>query len=346
MNVAIIGCGRVSRGHIRAWRAREDVQITRLVDVSEQMICETRDMMELPAEIAVSTHYEDALADESIDILDICTPSHLHTEQIIAGLRAGKHMVVEKPTGYTLEECRLLRWERLQHPEPKVAVAYSLRYYPVNVEAKRLLMEGAIGEIIGGQFTWNHPHDFAAHEARHGGRSLSGDGLLADSGGKYIPSSEAAGPTHPFDLARHMMGGQAEEVFACRRGAGIACIASFEGGATATIFGGSAAKQGLRNPVVALVQGTHGTIVTSMNQAGAYTGVIADAEGERPIEAGSDTGHGDRTRTENILAAIREDAPLIATLEDSITTSEFLHAIRDSYEHGIRIPVHVAMKTG
>ena len=57
VNVAIIGCGRVSRGHIRAWRDREDVQITRLGDVSEQMICETRDMMELPAEIAVATDY-------------------------------------------------------------------------------------------------------------------------------------------------------------------------------------------------------------------------------------------------------------------------------------------------
>ncbi|MFO8080224.1 MAG: hypothetical protein R6V07_07970 [Armatimonadota bacterium] len=95
-----------------------------------------------------------------------------------------------------------------------------------------------------------------------------------------------------------------------------------------------------------LVQGTCGTIVTRMNQAGEYTGVIADEDGERPIEAGSDTGHGDITRTENILAAIRDDAPLIASLEDSITTSEFLHAIWDSYEHGIRIPVHSAHKTG
>ncbi|MGM0494517.1 MAG: Gfo/Idh/MocA family protein [Armatimonadota bacterium] len=346
MDVAIIGCGKVSRGHIKAWLDRDDAQVTMLVDISEDLACETRNELELPADIAISTRYEDALESDAIDILDICTPSHLHTDQIIAALEAGKHMVVEKPTGYTLEECRRLRYARMQHPEPKVAVAYSLRYYPVNVEVKGLLVEGAIGEIIAGQFTWNHPHDFTDHEPRYPDRSAPGYGLLADLGGKYIPSSEAAGPTHPFDLARHMMGGQAEEVFAYRRRYGITCVATFEGGAACTIVGGSAATQGLRNPTVVLVQGTCGTIVTRMNQAGEYTGVIADEDGERPIEAGSDTGHGDITRTENILAAIRDDAPLIASLEDSITTSEFLHAIWDSYEHGIRIPVHSAHKTG
>lgn len=346
MNVAIIGCGKVSRGHIKAWLDRDDAQVTMLVDVAEDLACEARDELELPADIEISTRYEDALASDEIDILDICTPSHLHTEQIIAALQAGKHMVVEKPTGYTLEECRLLRYVRMQHPEPKVAVAYSLRYYPVNVEAKRLLTEGAIGEIISGQFTWNHPHDFGDHEPRYPDRSAPGYGLLADLGGKYIPSSEASGPTHPFDLARHMMGLPAEEVFAYRRRYGITCVATFEGGAACTIVGGSSPMHGLRNPNVVLVQGTRGTIATHMNKAGEYTGVIADEDGERPIEAGSDTGHGDITRTENILAAIRDDAPLIASLEDSITTSEFLHAIWDSYEHGIRIPVHTAHKTG
>ncbi len=346
MKVAIIGCGKVSRGHMRAWLDRDDAQVAMLVDVAEDLALQARDEHDLPADIPISTRYEDALASDRIDIVDICTPSHLHTEQIIAALAAGKHTVVEKPTGYTLEECRRLRWARMQYPEPKVAVAYSLRYYPVNVEAKRLLVEGAIGEIIAGQFTWNHPHDFQDHEPRYPDRSAPGYGLLADLGGKYIPSSEAAGPTHPFDLARHMMGGQAEEVFAYRRRYGITAVATFEGGAACTIVGGSAPSQGLRNPTVVLVQGTRGTIHTTMNQAGEYTGVIADAGGERPIEAGSDTGHGDITRTDNILAAIREDEPLIASLEDSITTSEFLHAIWDSYEHGIRIPIHTAHKTG
>lgn len=341
MKVAIIGCGNVSRGHIRAWRQHRDAEVAMLVDVAEEQAVQIRDELGLDPEIAISTREEDAFEAEGIDLVDICTPSHLHAPQIIAGLRAGKHMVSEKPTGYTLEECRELRYWRMMHPEPKVAVAYSLRYYPVNVAVKRLIDEGAIGEIIGGQFTWNHPH----HPGRHSERSVPGYGLLADGGGGYIPSSEACGPTHVFDLARHMMG-DPEEVFAYRKRYALTAIAVFDGGAACTMVAGRSPAEGSRNPTVVCLQGTEGTIHTTMNQAGEYTGVIANADGERPIEAGSDTGHGDRTRTENIVGAILRDEPLIAPLEDSIGTSEMLHALQDSLTLGIRVPVHRAGKTG
>lgn len=345
MKVAIIGSGKVSRGHIRAWQAHPETEVAMLVDVEPSLAEETREQLELPADTLTSTRYEDALERDDIDIVDICTPSHLHTEQIIAALQAGKHIVTEKPTGYTLEECRLLRYWRMRCPEPKVAVAYSLRYYPVNVEVRRLVAEGAIGEVFAGQFTWNHPMHGEPVEDGIARRRAPGYGLLADLGGRYIPSSEASGPTHVFDLARYLMG-DAEEVFAYRRRYGITAVAVFEGGGACTMVAGVSPPEGSRNPVVVVLQGTKGTIHTLMNQKGEYTGTIADADGERPIEAGSDTGHGDYTRTDNIVGAILRDEPLICPLEDSISTSEFLHAIWDSYTLGIRVPVHRAGKTG
>jgi len=345
MKLAIIGCGKVARGHIRAWQDQPEAQITMLVDVAEELACATRDELGFPADIPIAADYHDALARDDIDLVDICTPSHLHTEQVIAALAAGKHIVTEKPTGYTLEECRLLRYHRMLHPEPKVAVAYSLRYYPVNVAVRRLVDEGALGAIIAGQFTWNHPMHGEAVEEGIARRQAMGYGMISDLGGRYIPSSEAAGPTHVFDLARYFMG-DADEVFAYRRRWGITAIATFEGGGACTMVAGVSPQKGSRNPTVAVLQGTQGTIHTVMNQRNEYTGTIADAEGERAIEAGSDTGHGDRTRTENILGAILRDEPLICPLEDSIATSEFLHALWDSHNLGIRVPVHRAGKTG
>ena len=94
------------------------------------------------------------------------------------------------------------------------------------------------------------------------------------------------------------------------------------------------------------LQGTHGSIHTLMDKQGAYTGFLAHEDGETQIEARTDTGHGDRTRTENIMDAILRDEPLICSLQDGITTSEFLHAIWDSHNLGIRVPVHRASKTG
>ncbi|HUS79622.1 MAG TPA: Gfo/Idh/MocA family oxidoreductase, partial [Armatimonadota bacterium] len=330
-----------SRGHIKAWLDHPGAEVVMLVDVAPEQARKARDELGLPADIPIAEDYRDALAREDVDIVDICTPSHAHAQEIADALVAGKHIVTEKPTGYDLEECRRLRYYRYTYPEPKVAVAYSLRYYPVNVEVKRLLGEGAIGEVFAGHFAWNHPFD----PDHRGEREHGMVGWLCDSGGRYIPGSEACGPTHVFDLSRYFMG-QVEEVFSYRRAYGTYALAAFAGGGTATMRAGSTSKYGLRNPTVAIIQGTEGTIVTSMAKDGAYTGVLCNREGERPIDASPEAGHGDTTRTENIIAAITEDAPLICDLEDAIGTSEMLHALWDSYNLGIRVPVHQVGKTG
>jgi len=83
-----------------------------------------------------------------------------------------------------------------------------------------------------------------------------------------------------------------------------------------------------------------------MNRKGEYTGTIADRDGQAAIDASKEAGHGDGTRTENMINAIREDEPLICSLEDGIRTSEFLDALWDSYNLGIRVPVHRSGKTG
>jgi len=341
MKVAIVGCGNVAHGHIRAWQEASEAEISLLVDVEPGLARSTREEMGLDETIPVLERYEDALQSADIDIVDICTPSYLHAEQIIAALAAGKHIVVEKPTGYNLEECRKLKFYRLKYPGPKVAVAYSLRYYPVNMGVKRLIDEGRIGEPISAQLTWNHPFD--PEKSAESGERV--EGRLADKGGRYIPGSEACGPTHVFDLACYMLG-EVEEVFAYRKPSGVYGLAVFENRSVCTMRAGMSSSWGLRNPTPLIVQGTKGTIHTAMNSKGEYTGTIADRDGQTPIDASKEAGHGDRTRTENIISAIEKDEPLICSLEDGIRTSELLHALWDSYNLGIRVPVHRSGKTG
>jgi len=341
MKVAIIGCGNVARGHIRAWQDSSDAEVAMLVDVEVSLARNTQAEMDLDEAIPISEDYEDALRSEEIDIVDICTPSHLHTPQIIEALTASKHIVVEKPTGYDLEECRRLKFYRQKYPDPKVAVAYSLRYYPLNIEVKRLIDAGRIGDLISGQFTWEHPFD---------PEYLRKEGVphpehLADKGGKYIPSSQACGPTHVFDLSRYLFG-EVEEVFAYHSEYGVYALTAFENKAMGILTTGVTSSWGLQNPTVLCIQGTEGTIHTVVNRQGEYTGTLIERDKETVIEADKDTGHGDRTRTRNIINAIQEDEPLICPLEDSIRTSEFLHAIGDSYTLGIRVPVHMSGKTG
>lgn len=341
MKVAIIGCGAVATGHIKAWEDSSEAEVVMLVDVDVSLARSTRVEMELDETVAISENYEDALESEAIDIVDICTPSHLHTSQIIEALTASKHMVVEKPTGYNLEECRKLKFYRKKYPEPKIAVAYSLRYYPLNIEVKKLLDAGRIGDLICGQFTWEHPFN-PKYYKEHG---VPRAARLADKGGNYIPGSQACASTHGADLARYMLG-EVEEVFAYHKKYGSYILAVFENKAMGVVTTGVTSSWGLQHPTVLCIQGTEGTIHIAMNRQWEFSGMLIEKDEETIIEADKDTGHGDRTRTHNIIDAIQNDEPLICPLEDSIRTSEFLHAIWDSYTLGIRVPVHVSDKTG
>ena len=49
------------------------------------------------------------MSDPEIDIVDICTPHHLHAEQSIAAARAGKHLIIEKPLCLTVEDLAAMK---------------------------------------------------------------------------------------------------------------------------------------------------------------------------------------------------------------------------------------------
>src|SRR6266540_6182524 len=105
LRIAVVGCGKVSRGHIRGWLGEpKRSRIVALVDLAPHQAEARRDEAGL-REVELMTDFQKALARDDVDAVDLCTPGHLHTEQIVAALEAGKHVLTEKPTGYTLEEC-------------------------------------------------------------------------------------------------------------------------------------------------------------------------------------------------------------------------------------------------
>ena len=138
IRMAVVGCGRVAQAHVRAWGwFPKEVEIVALVDRLREKAERTRQSFDLH-DARVLTDYRELLGDESVQAVDLCTYSDQHDEQICDLLEAGKHIMTEKPVGYSLENCRKMRWYARQFPHLKVGVAYSLRYYPINSEVKRL----------------------------------------------------------------------------------------------------------------------------------------------------------------------------------------------------------------
>lgn len=102
--------------------------------------------------LATEYHVESEPSAESliqrrdIDAVFISTPHAAHASEAIAAARAGKHLLIDKPMATTVEDCdRILDAARTSHV--KVMIMFGQRFRTSNIEAKRLVQEGAIGKV-------------------------------------------------------------------------------------------------------------------------------------------------------------------------------------------------------
>ena len=141
LRAAVIGSGFVGRAHIEALR-RLAISIQGVLGSS---LARTQEQCR---SLGIGRTYEsmDELAkDGSVDVVHICTPNHVHFAQAESALRAGKHVMCEKPLAMNTQETAALVQLAQKHGRVG-AVTYNLRYYPLCQEAHALVQSGAIGE--------------------------------------------------------------------------------------------------------------------------------------------------------------------------------------------------------
>ena len=123
---AIIGPGFVGRAHLEALR-RIGIPVRGMLGSSRERSEETRAALGL--ERAYGSLAELA-ADPSVDVVHICTPNYLHFEQASTLLRAGKHVLCEKPLAMDSRESEMLV-KLAEQCRCVGGVASTLRYYPL-----------------------------------------------------------------------------------------------------------------------------------------------------------------------------------------------------------------------
>ena len=110
LSVAIVGLG-IGRYHLRAYRELpEQFEVTALVDIDQAKAEQVAAEEAIPV---VMTDLAEACRRDDIDVIDICTPPHLHVPQALQVLAAGKHVICEKPLAPSLADVdRLLAAEQ------------------------------------------------------------------------------------------------------------------------------------------------------------------------------------------------------------------------------------------
>jgi predicted dehydrogenase len=145
LGVAIHGAGWVAHAHARSWLKNPHARIVSISDVRKERARQLS--AELGLDCQVRDRYDEVLCDERVDVVDVCSPSHVHAQQGIAAAQAGKHVLVEKPIALTMEENRALR-DAVARAGVKSLAGFVLRWNPAAQTIKSLVDSGAIGRLF------------------------------------------------------------------------------------------------------------------------------------------------------------------------------------------------------
>jgi predicted dehydrogenase len=137
--------------------------------------------------------YQSLLDDENIDAVYIPLPNHLHVEWAIKALRAGKHVLVEKPIAMSSAEAQKLMEVAKEHPKLKITEAFMYRHHPQWIKAKKMIKKGEIGELKAIQSSFSFFDDNVnsiVNKKELGGGSLMDIGCYPISISRYLFDAE------------------------------------------------------------------------------------------------------------------------------------------------------------
>lgn len=169
--VGIIGCGKpwraegatgfgMSHAHAEGYKASPDCAIVALADISEE---NARAFQERHGGDTIYTNYHEMLEKEQLDIVSISTWPHLHAEMVIAAAEAGVRAIhCEKPMAPTYgESVRMV--QICEERGAQLTFNHQRRFGAPFREAKRLLKEGAIGQLQRLEGTTGNLYDWGTH---------------------------------------------------------------------------------------------------------------------------------------------------------------------------------------
>jgi predicted dehydrogenase len=199
LRTGVIGVGYIGPAHIEALRRVGEVEVIAICDINAVRANEYAKQQGISK---VYLDYKKMLEDKQIDVIHNCTPNHMHFEINKQIIRAGKHVVSEKPLAISsLESAELVRMA--QQSGVVNAVNFNYRYYPLVQQAAVMVKEKALGRVFAIQGCYKQ------------------DWLMYDTDWNWRLESKYAGPSramadigsHWFDLISFLLRRKITRVF-------------------------------------------------------------------------------------------------------------------------------------
>ena len=162
IRVGVIGLGMMGNTHLDVYSKRGDVEVVAISDLNPDRLSgkvkaagnvegQAQGAFDL-SKVKRIPEGKDLIKDKSIDLVDICLPTPLHAEYAIKALRAGKHVLTEKPMGRTFKDAAKLAKFAATRPNQHVMVAMCMRFWPGWTWLKETVEKQTYGPVRAAHF--------------------------------------------------------------------------------------------------------------------------------------------------------------------------------------------------
>ena len=195
--IGIIGCGKIAQvRHIPEYADHPEAKLVGFYDLNQQRA------QELAARYGGTAYdsVEALLANPDIQAVSICAANFAHAELTIAALKAGKHVLCEKPMATTLADCEAMA-AAARETGKFLMIGHNQRLAKAHALARKLIVDGLIGDIVTFRTTFGHggPETWSVDPGKNTwffDKSRAAMGAMADLG------------IHKTDLVQFLTGQQ------------------------------------------------------------------------------------------------------------------------------------------
>ncbi|MFP3042819.1 inositol 2-dehydrogenase [Treponema primitia] len=239
VRIGSVGLGRLGLQHAENIAGRiQNAELIAICDVDKPKVEETAKRLGVKHQF---TSFDDLAACKDVDAIVVVSPSALHTGQIAAAMKAGKHVFSEKPLGVTVAECKEAEKAVEAHSDLVFMLGFMRRFDESYKYAHDKVVAGEIGKPVLFRSYSQDPEKF-----------IQGSIAFAShSGGEFLDMS-----VHDIDLARWFTGSEPETVYAIgacyahpefaayKDGDNVSCLMKFKNNCMVFLFAGRTAPHG------------------------------------------------------------------------------------------------------
>lgn len=198
LRVGMVGYAFMGAAHSHAWRTAHRFfdlpltpELTAIAGRNRSAVAQAAEQM---GWASIETDWRTLIERDDIDLIDICTPGNTHAEIAIAALKAGKHVLCEKPLANSVAEAEEMTAVAAEAARKGVFAmcGYSYRRTPALALMKRMIEEGKVGTIrhVRAQYLQDWLSDENAPLTWRMDKTKSGSGALGDIGAHSIDAAQ------------------------------------------------------------------------------------------------------------------------------------------------------------